>query len=106
MQRRAPMPFCTDAHAYRSWNRLSVGGGGNWQSASQATVDGPNGPAARGPGLGAPAQRDGALCVQCAGVAAAQREHLLDHKYFVLDEYSSLYYAAGRHATLSFSYRF
>jgi outer membrane receptor for ferric coprogen and ferric-rhodotorulic acid len=33
-------------------------------------------------------------------------DNLLDRKYFVLDEYSNLYYAAGRSATLSFNYKF
>jgi outer membrane receptor for ferric coprogen and ferric-rhodotorulic acid len=89
-----------------SWNRLSVGGGANWQSASHAAVDGPNGP-----------QRVDQASVTLLGAMARyafnpqaslqlNANNLLDRKYFVLDEYSNLYYAAGRNATLSFSYRF
>jgi len=89
-----------------AWNRLSVGGGANWQSASHAAVDGPNGP-----------QRVDQASVTLLGAMAhyafnaqaalqLNANNLLDRKYFVLDEYSNLYYAPGRNATLSFSYRF
>lgn len=89
-----------------AWDRLSVGGGANWQSASRAAVDGPDGP-----------QRVNQSAVTLIEAMARYRigphaalqfnaRNLLDRKYFVLDEYSNLYYAAGRSATVSFTYAF
>jgi len=85
---------------------LTIGGGVNWQAASDALVDGPDG-----------AQRLHQSSVTLVSAMAryafnAQAElqlnveNLLDKKYFVLDEYSNLYYAAPSSATLSFRYRF
>ncbi len=56
-----------------AWNGLTIGGGANWQSASHASVDGPNGPQRVKPILGDLAQRDGALPVQPPGRTPAQR---------------------------------
>lgn len=88
------------------WSGLTVGGGVNWQAASHAQVDGPDG-----------AQQVDQSAVTLLGVMARYTfgphaslqlnvENLTDRKYFVLDQYSNLYYAAGRRATLGFSYRF
>ncbi|HVJ36363.1 MAG TPA: TonB-dependent siderophore receptor, partial [Stenotrophomonas sp.] len=89
-----------------AWNGLTIGGGANWQSASHALVDGPQGP-----------QRVNQSSVTLLSVMARYQfnphaelqlnaDNLLDRKYFVLDEYSNLYYAAPSNATLSFRYRF
>ena len=89
-----------------AWNGLTIGGGANWQSASHALVDGPDGP-----------QRVNQSSVTLLSVMARYQfspqaelqlnaDNLLDRKYFVLDEYSNLYYAAPSSATLSFRYRF
>ncbi|HEY9254434.1 MAG TPA: ferric-rhodotorulic acid/ferric-coprogen receptor FhuE [Stenotrophomonas sp.] len=89
-----------------AWNGLTIGGGANWQSASHALVDGPNGP-----------QRVNQSSVTLLSLMARYQfspqaelqlnaDNLLDRKYFVLDEYSNLYYAAPSNATLSFRYRF
>ncbi|WP_231104356.1 TonB-dependent siderophore receptor [Xanthomonas graminis] len=89
-----------------AWNRLSVGGVVNGQSASHAAVDGPNGPQRVDQ---ASVTLLGAMARYAFNAQAAQQlnaNNLLDRKYFVLDEYSNLYYAAGRNATLSFRYRF
>ncbi|KRG42359.1 TonB-dependent receptor [Stenotrophomonas panacihumi] len=86
--------------------QLTIGGGANWQSASHALVDGPDGP-----------QRVNQASVTLLSVMARYQftpraelqlnaDNLLDRKYFVLDEYSNLYYAAPASATLSFRYRF
>ncbi|WP_250633994.1 TonB-dependent siderophore receptor [Pinirhizobacter soli] len=89
-----------------SWNGLTIGGGPNWQSASQAPVDGPN---------GTQYVNQSSVLLLSAMARYAFNDHvslqvngenLLDRKYFVLDEYSNLYYAAGRSATLSFNYKF
>jgi outer-membrane receptor for ferric coprogen and ferric-rhodotorulic acid len=89
-----------------SWNGLTIGGGPSWQSASQAPVDGPD---------GSPYVNQSSVLLLSAMARYAFNDHaslqvngenLLNRKYFVLDEYSDLYYAAGRSATLSFSYRF
>jgi outer membrane receptor for ferric coprogen and ferric-rhodotorulic acid len=86
--------------------QLTIGGGANWQSASHALVDGPDGP-----------QRVDQASVTLLSLMARYQftpradlqlnaDNLLDRKYFVLDEYSNLYYAAPASATLSFRYRF
>ena len=88
------------------WNHLTVGGGANWQSASHALVDGPDG-----------AQRVDQSSVTLVSLMARYAfnphaelqfnvDNVLDRKYFVLDEYSNLYYAAPSNATLTFNYRF
>jgi len=88
------------------WNGLTIGGGVNWQAASDALVDGPDG-----------AQRLHQSSVTLVSAMARYAfnpqselqlnvDNLLDKKYFVLDEYSNLYYAAPSSATLSFRYRF
>lgn len=85
---------------------LTIGGGVNWQSSSHAPVDGPNGP-----------QQVNQSSVTLVSLMARYQfnpqaelqlnaDNLLDEKYFVLDEYSNLYYAAPVSATLSFRYRF
>lgn len=88
------------------WQRLTVGGGANWQAASDVRVDGPAGPQ---PVAQSSVTLVNAMARYAIGAQASLQlnaTNLLDRKYFVLDEYSNLYYAAGRGATLSFSYRF
>lgn len=86
--------------------RLTFGGSVNWQSASSAPVDGPDG-----------SQRVDQSAVTLLGVMARyalgprttlqlNADNLTDRKYFVLDQYSNLYYAPGRSATLSLDWRF
>lgn len=93
---------------------LTIGGGANWQSDSDAPVDGPvEGPDGLEIGSKNVHQASVTLVNAMARYAFNDQaslqlnaENLLDRKYFVLDEYSNLYYAAGRNATLSFNYRF
>jgi len=87
-------------------DRLTVGGGANWQSASHAPVDGPDGP-----------QRVDQSSVMLVTAMAKYQfnsqaslqlnaDNLLNRKYFVLDEFSNLYYAPPSSYTVTFNYRF
>jgi outer membrane receptor for ferric coprogen and ferric-rhodotorulic acid len=89
-----------------SLSGLTVGGGINWQDASKAPVDGPNG-----------TQYVNQSSVLLLGAMAryAFNEHaslqvngdnLLNRKYFVLDDYSNLYNAPPANFMLSFNYKF
>jgi outer membrane receptor for ferric coprogen and ferric-rhodotorulic acid len=89
-----------------SWNRLTIGGGLDWQGASHTPVDGPSGP-----------QRvdQSSVLLLSAMARYAFDEHaslqvngnnLLDRKYFVLDDYSNLYHAPPAEFMVSFNYRF
>jgi outer membrane receptor for ferric coprogen and ferric-rhodotorulic acid len=85
---------------------LTVGGGVNWQSASHTPVDGPDGPLRVN-------QSSVTLVSAMARYAFNDRasvqvngDNLLNRKYFVLDEYSDLYYAPPATVALSFNYRF
>ena len=89
-----------------SLSGLTVGGGINWQDASKAPVDGPNG-----------TQYVNQSSVLLIGAMAryAFNEHaslqvngdnLLNRKYFVLDDYSNLYNAPPANFMLSFNYKF
>lgn len=89
-----------------SWNSVTVGGGANWQSASHALVDGPDGPTRVN-------QSSVMLLSAMAKYAFTPHaslqlnaDNLLNRKYFVLDEYSNLYYAAPNSVTLTFNYKF
>ncbi|MET0936965.1 MAG: TonB-dependent siderophore receptor [Luteibacter sp.] len=89
-----------------SWSNVTVGGGANWQSASHAPVDGPDGP-----------QRVNQASVTLVSAMAKytfnpqayvqlNADNLLNRKYFVLDQFSNLYYAAPNSVTLTFNYKF
>lgn len=85
---------------------LTLGGGINWQGASHTPVDGPNGPQRVD-------QSSVFLVAAMARYAFDDRaslqlngENLLNRKYFVLDNYSNLYYAPGATYTVSFNYKF
>jgi outer membrane receptor for ferric coprogen and ferric-rhodotorulic acid len=87
-------------------NKLTIGGGTNWQAASHTPVDGPNGPQRVD-------QSSVFLVTAMARYAFDDRasvqlngDNLLNRKYFVLDEYSNLYYAPPSTYTVSFNYRF
>ncbi|HEY1075352.1 MAG TPA: TonB-dependent siderophore receptor [Fontimonas sp.] len=113
-----------DGHAIRTWtprtliksflswtpqgvlSQLTVGGGVNWQSRSTAAVETPSGfgslqqASVTLVGLMARWQFTPTLSVQLNG------DNLLDRKYYVLDEYSNLYYGEPASAAASISYRF
>lgn len=89
-----------------AWNRLTIGGGANWQSASHAQVDGPNGPQRLDQSS---VMLLGAMARYAIGTQASVQvnaDNLLNRKYFVLDEFSNLYYAPPSSFTVSFNYRF
>lgn len=85
---------------------LTIGGGTNWQSASHTPVDGPNGPQR--------VDQSSVLLVTAMAryafndQASVQfnADNLLNKKYFVLDDFSNLYYAPPASYTVSFNYRF
>jgi outer membrane receptor for ferric coprogen and ferric-rhodotorulic acid len=89
-----------------SWNRVTVGGGANWQSASRAPVDGPDGPQT--------VNQSSVMLVSAMAKYAfspqaslqLNADNLLNRKYFVLDQYSDLYYAPPNSVTLTFNYKF
>jgi outer membrane receptor for ferric coprogen and ferric-rhodotorulic acid len=89
-----------------SWNRVTVGGGANWQSASHAPVDGPEGPQT--------VNQSSVMLVSAMAKYAfspqaslqLNADNLLNRKYFVLDQYSDLYYAPPNSVTLTFNYKF
>jgi outer membrane receptor for ferric coprogen and ferric-rhodotorulic acid len=86
--------------------KLTVGGGVNWQSASEADVSGPLGGARieqdRVTLLGLMARWNftPGLSLQING------DNLLDEKYYVLDEYGNLYFGTPAKASASLSWRF
>lgn len=89
-----------------NWNRLTIGGGLNWQGASHTPVDGPNGPQR--------VDQSSVLLVSAMARYAfddhaslqVNGNNLLDRKYFVLDDYSNLYYAPPAEFMVSFNYKF
>lgn len=89
-----------------SWSRLTVGGGINWQDASKAPVTGP---------VTTEYVRQSSVTLLSAMVRYAFNDHaslqingnnLLNRKYFVLDDYSDLYYAPPAMFMASFDYKF
>jgi outer membrane receptor for ferric coprogen and ferric-rhodotorulic acid len=89
-----------------AWHRVTVGGGVNWQGPSKAQVDGPSGPQRL-------TQSSVTLVSAMARYAFNERsslqfnaDNLLNRKYFVLDDFSNLYYAAGASWNVTFTYRF
>lgn len=89
-----------------SLSGLTVGGGVNWQDASKAPVDGPNGTQYVNQSsvllLGAMARYtfNDHASLQVNG------DNLLNRKYFVLDDYSNLYNAPPANFMVSFNYKF
>jgi len=86
--------------------QLTIGGGANWQSASHALVDGPNGPQTVNQSSMTLLSLMARYQFNPRAELQLNADNLLDRKYFVLDEYSNLYYAAPASATLSFRYHF
>lgn len=89
-----------------SLSGLTVGGGVNWQDASHAPVDGPNGTQYVNQSsvllLGAMARYtfNDHASLQVNG------DNLLNRKYYVLDDYSNLYNAPPANFMVSFNYKF
>jgi len=88
-----------------SLSGLTIGGGVNWQDASKAPVDGPN---------GTQYVNQSSVLLLGAMVRYAFNEHaslqlngdnLLNRKYFVLDDYSNFYNAPPANFMLSFNYK-
>lgn len=103
---RALVRFFTTYTLPDAWSGLTVGGGVNWQNPTKAPVDGPDGPQI---------VRQSSVTLVSAMVkyqfnrqASLQLngDNLLNRKYFVLDDYSDLYYAAPSSVTLTFNYKF
>jgi outer membrane receptor for ferric coprogen and ferric-rhodotorulic acid len=102
----------TLARLYTTWkpggvlNRLTVGGGVNWQSDSSTTVGAPDGGATLHQGdvtlLGLMArwQFTPRLSLQLNG------DNLLDEKYFVLDAFDNTYYGSPRNGSASLRFTF
>ena len=88
------------------WNKLTLGGGVNYQSASHTLAGSPAGGSSITQGavtlvsLMARYQLSSNATVQLNG------ENLLDKKYYVLDEYDNAYYGAPLSASLGVSLRF
>ncbi len=89
-----------------AWHRVTVGGGVNWQGPSKAQVDGPSGAQRL-------TQSSVTLVSAMARYAFNERsslqfnaDNLLNRKYFVLDDFSNLYYAPGASWNVAFTYRF
>jgi outer membrane receptor for ferric coprogen and ferric-rhodotorulic acid len=89
-----------------AWNKLTVGGGINYQSSSHTQVPSPDG--------GATLLQTDVILVslmaryQLTPSAALQFNgaNLLDKKYYVLDEYGNAYYGAPANVSLGVNLKF
>ncbi|AXQ30104.1 TonB-dependent siderophore receptor [Solimonas sp. K1W22B-7] len=90
-----------------AWNKLTLGGGVNWQSKSTAV------PIETPTGVTSIEQRDVTLVSLLARYQVTRNlslqlngNNLLDKTYYVLDEYGNLYYGTPANGTVTVNFRF
>ncbi len=93
-----------------AWNKLTLGGGVNWQSKSKATVYAPGTPDPVATELG---QSPVTLVSLLARYEVTENfsvqlngNNLLDRKYYVLDEYGNLYFGTPSSGSVTLNLRF
>ena len=92
------------------WNKLTLGGGVNWQSRSKATVYAPGNPDPVATEL----QQSSVTLLSLLARYEVSRNfsvqlngnNLLDRKYYVLDEYGNLYFGTPSSGSVTFNLRF
>ena len=93
-----------------NWNKLTLGGGVNWQSRSKATVYAPGNPDPMATEI---EQSSVTLLSLLARYEVSRNfsvqlngNNLLDRKYYVLDEYGNLYFGTPSSGSVTFNLRF